>query len=153
MSPSAATEIVGVRVGTSELGIRVDGIREVLRPPPITRVPFMPPSLRGVTSLRGELLPVVDLGVCLGASPVAPPGRLLVVTDPRTGAAVGLLVDTISALGVLPHGAAEPPPEETAAALPARVLEGVAEFGGGVLGVLNLQRVLDAARSANQDEE
>jgi two-component system chemotaxis response regulator CheV len=36
-------------------------VREVMRTPPITSAPEMPPSVEGMVSLRGALVPVVDL--------------------------------------------------------------------------------------------
>ena len=42
-------------------GINVFKVREVMRTPPITSAPDMPSSVEGMVSLRGALVPVVDL--------------------------------------------------------------------------------------------
>lgn len=42
-------------------GINVFKVREVMHAPPITHAPSMPPSVEGFISLRGVLVPVVDL--------------------------------------------------------------------------------------------
>ena len=42
-------------------GIEVSRIEEVLEYQPITRVPKMPESMRGVINVRGNIVPVVDL--------------------------------------------------------------------------------------------
>ena len=50
------------RTGRREtFGINVFKVREVMRTPPITSAPEMPSSVEGMVSLRGALVPVVDL--------------------------------------------------------------------------------------------
>ena len=50
------------RNGRCEIfGINVFKVREVMRVPPITRAPEMPDSVEGMVSLRGVLVPVIDL--------------------------------------------------------------------------------------------
>ena len=50
------------RTGRCEtFGINVFKVREVMRTPPITSAPEMPSSVEGMVSLRGALVPVVDL--------------------------------------------------------------------------------------------
>jgi two-component system chemotaxis response regulator CheV len=57
------------RTGRREtFGINVFKVREVMRTPPITVAPEMPPSVEGMVSLRGVLVPVVDLAHVMPAS-------------------------------------------------------------------------------------
>jgi len=42
-------------------GINVFKVREVMHVPPITHAPDMPPGVMGMISLRGAMIPVVDL--------------------------------------------------------------------------------------------
>jgi chemotaxis signal transduction protein len=49
-------------------------VREVLRVGDITRVPEAPPHIRGVTSVRGRILPVVELRTRLGLPHLGEPG-------------------------------------------------------------------------------
>ena len=57
------------RTGRREtFGINVFKVREVMRTPPITAAPEMPSSVEGMVSLRGVLVPVVDLAKYAGMS-------------------------------------------------------------------------------------
>ena len=49
-----------------ELAFPIAHVRETLSIQPITRVPLTPPCLAGVFSLRGEIVPAVDLGILFG---------------------------------------------------------------------------------------
>ncbi|GAL25372.1 chemotaxis protein CheV [Vibrio variabilis] len=46
--------------------INVFKVKEVLKLPPLTQLPGSHPSIRGVASLRGESLPVIDLRRAIG---------------------------------------------------------------------------------------
>lgn len=132
---------LAVRVGGAEFGIPADRVREVLRPPPLTRVPFAPPGVRGVAQVRGTVLAVVDLGARLGLEPVGAAGRLVVVWG-REREAVGLLVDRV--VGLMDEGGdEETAPDEALAALPPGWLAGVAvPESGRRVALLHLERVL-----------
>lgn len=135
------TATLSVRVGGAEFGLPAAAVREVVRPPPLTRVPFAPAAVRGLAQVRGTVLAVVDLGARLGVAPVASTGRLVVVWG-RGREAVGLLVEGV--VGLVEGDAAEAPlPDEAEAALPPGWLAGVAvPAPGRRVALLHLERVL-----------
>src|SRR5690606_6375709 len=47
--------------GTQQFAINVFKVQEVMRMPKLTRIPDRHPVVRGVTHLRGQTVPVVDL--------------------------------------------------------------------------------------------
>lgn len=61
-------------------GINVFKVREVMRIPEITRAPDMPPAVEGMVSLRGVLVPVVDLAKYIGIQTDTPPS-IMIVTE------------------------------------------------------------------------
>jgi chemotaxis signal transduction protein len=89
-------------------GLPVSCVEEVLRVTTITRLPYAPAPVRGITQLRGRVLPVVDLRVRLGAPavPVGPHSRIVVVSS--RGRTLGLLVDAARQV-LKPRGAAGDP--------------------------------------------
>ena len=126
LQPVGAEEdrAVVVRVGGVEFGVEVRRVREVLRAPRITRLPFPPPTILGIVSIRGTLVPVMDLGERLLGRPSKLDGRLVVVRDPDHEGAIGLLVDAVLDLVPLDPNPQQPPPE-VEASLPAGWVAGV----------------------------
>lgn len=108
--------VLAVTAAGAEFGLPVDAVQEVVRIPHITRLPFPPPSIRGVTSVRGEVVTVMDLGERLLGRSSDPERRLVVVTDPTTGEKVGLLVEDVA--GLVAQDREQPTPAETEASLP-----------------------------------
>jgi two-component system chemotaxis response regulator CheV len=61
-------------------GINVFKVREVMNVPPITQAPDMPPGVRGMISLRGSMIPVVDLAHFCDLQATEEP-KILIVTE------------------------------------------------------------------------
>ncbi|GAB6072370.1 chemotaxis protein [Venenivibrio stagnispumantis] len=55
------------------LGVNVAKVKEVLRTPPLTKVPNMPKEVEGMAEIRGELIPVVSIAKWIGIN--EPPER------------------------------------------------------------------------------
>lgn len=54
-------EIVKFEVGHNIFGINVMKVREIIQPVDITKVPHSHQHMEGMITLRGEILPVIDL--------------------------------------------------------------------------------------------
>ncbi|HHW38200.1 MAG TPA: chemotaxis protein CheV [Bacillales bacterium] len=58
-------EIVEFGVGDNKFGINVIKVKEIINPVPVTTVPHAHPSVEGIITLRGEVLPVVNMSTVL----------------------------------------------------------------------------------------
>ncbi len=69
LAGSNKMEILLFTLGTREIfGINVFKVREVTKTPSITKTPHMPAGVEGVISLRGSVIPVIDLARFIGHS-------------------------------------------------------------------------------------
>jgi len=85
------------RTGRKEtFGINVFKVREVMRTPAITSAPEMPDCVEGMVSLRGVLVPVVDLAKYVGIQSDAPRG-IMIVTE-YNGHTQGFLVEAVDTI-------------------------------------------------------
>ena len=120
-------------------------VTELDRVPAITLVPQTPAWLRGVTSLRGDVLSVVDLRVLLGLDPTsAHTGRMLVVRLLDEEFSVGLLVDGVDRIITLEAGAVHPPAAPLEGPL-ASFLTGMCVAGEELVTIFDLERLLRSA--------
>ena len=87
---------LGFRLGEHWLVTPREDVREVIVPPPLTRVPGARPWLLGVANVRGSLLPVCDLRRLLGEehNTMARKSRIMVYNSDRVPA--GFLVDEVA---------------------------------------------------------
>ncbi len=85
------------RTGRREtFGINVFKVREVMRTPNITAAPEMPSSVEGMVSLRGALVPVVDLARYVGMG-AETPREIMIVTE-YNGHTQGFLVEAVDTI-------------------------------------------------------
>lgn len=101
MSPtSAALPVLVVRAGSRLAALPLGVTRETMRPLPVEAVRGAPAFVAGMSVLRGEPAPVVDLGGLIGA-PGAGVGRFVSV-DAGRGQAFLLAVDEVLGVRRLP---------------------------------------------------
>ena len=82
------------RTGRKEIfGINVFKVREVMRTPEITTAPEMQASVEGMVSLRGQLVPVIDLAKYTGIITDKQP-EIMIVTE-YNGHTQGFLVEAV----------------------------------------------------------
>ena len=103
---------VSCRVERELFALPVAQVQEILRVPSLTRVPHAPFPVRGVTNLRGYVLPVVDLRVRLGIQPVEPGPLARIMVVHSRGRLIGLLVDSVQDVVDVDRLAIEPAPED-----------------------------------------
>ena len=120
-------------------------VSEVVRLGPLTRLPAAPPFLTGVFTHRGEVLPVLDVSqlVGQGAIPLRPSTRAAIVHCGPWKVAV--VSESVEGLIAVPRRALEPPPAESAGV--AEFLSGVAQDKKGPVAILDLPRLVEAARA------
>ena len=74
-------------------GINVFKIREVMHVPNVTHAPDMPPGVKGMVSLRGQMIPVIDLAHFCEMNVIEQPNVLIVTEFNR--ATQGFLVSSV----------------------------------------------------------
>src|SRR5690606_38827011 len=79
LAGSNKMELLLFSLGGSEVfGINVFKVREVCELIPITRTPNVPRGVEGIISLRGAILPVIDLATTINMKTDAPRTKLLI---------------------------------------------------------------------------
>jgi purine-binding chemotaxis protein CheW len=130
-----------------EYGIGILKIREIIGMMPITSVPETPHHVRGVTNLRGKVIPVIDLRLRFGMSESAYTERTCIIVVEIRGAVgllpVGIVVDAVSEVLNIKAEDVEDTPS-FGVRLNTDYILGMAKMGKGVKLLLDIDRVLAA---------
>lgn len=118
-------DALGVRIAGEHYAVSMADLSEVMVLGRWTPVPGQPPYLLGVTNLRGEIRPVLDLHSLLELAPPSPEARSWVVFLKTGGSEVGLRVDGLDRVVHLAY-AALTRPQEAGNGLPQRFISGIA---------------------------
>ena len=137
------------RTGRREtFGINVFKVREVMRTPEITAAPDMPAAVKGMVSLRGVLVPVVDLAEYIGIGSESK--RDIMIVTEYNGHTQGFLVEGVDTILRLDWAQMRVPPEMLNANLGGLVTAVTELADGRLIMMLDVERVL--AETAKYDD-
>jgi purine-binding chemotaxis protein CheW len=142
---AAAEKALAVRLGEDLHAIPITAIEEVLPALPIESIPQCPAFVRGVVSVRGHLIPVLDAAERLGLEGHQRPAEPHIVCVRVGGRLVGLEVD--EALDLIDLSPATLVPAEDIGAS-AGFFAGVVELDDQVVRILDPQRLLAREETA-----
>ena len=141
---------VDARTGRSEtFGINVFKVREVMRTPAITAAPDMPDAVQGMVSLRGALVPVVDLGTYAGVG--ADAQREIMIVTEYNGHTQGFLVEGVDTILRLDWSQMRVPPEMLTARLGGLVTAVTELPDERLVMMLDVERVLSETSRYDDD--
>jgi purine-binding chemotaxis protein CheW len=141
------TQYLTFLIAEEEYAIGILRVREIIQYETVTRVPRMPPWIRGVINLRGGVVPVLDLAIKLGLPRSAVTKETcIVITEVEVDGlhnVMGIVADSVSQVIDLSAHDIEPPP-----AFGTRIrvdyLLGMGKAGKKFVLILDTDRVLSA---------
>ena len=138
-------EMLSFLLGNEEYVVPVEQVREILTPKEITPVPHTADYLIGVCSLRGTVMPVIDLNRRLGlaVSERDEKSRIVVISLGRDDQ-VGLFVDRVRGVVRFLPSSVRPAPETVAQGAGAEFLKGIARKDDRLYIMLDVEKAVGA---------
>lgn len=133
--------IISFFLGDAEYAFEVTDAVEVLRPREVTEVPRTPEFIRGILSVRGEMVPVIDLKLRLGLAPDSSGhGRILVASVEEVKA--GFTVDRLAGVKDVPTSSLGPLNGD-GGDVDAPFLKGLIRVGDTIIRLLNAGTLIE----------
>ncbi len=98
-------------LGQEVYGLEIRVVTEIVGMQNITEVPDLPFYMKGVINLRGKIIPVIDAGMKFGRPPVDYHDRTCIIIMEIENALIGLIVDKVNEVIVIPDESVVPPPD------------------------------------------
>ncbi len=136
-----STQIVAFKLADEEYGINIAAVESIIKMQAITIVPRAPKFVVGVTNLRGNIVPVIDLKTRLelGSRQYTQDSRIVVAL--LKDAKIGMIVDSVSQVIDVDEAQIEPKPQ-MATTIDSSYISGVAKIDGELVILLDLESVL-----------
>lgn len=122
-----------------EYGVDIRQVRQVIRMKEIVRVPEAGEAVEGVISLRGKVVPIINLRRKLGGSQEGPKRWNRIVITEIDGHSVGIIVDKVTDVIKLEPGTVSSPDEMLKNA---SYLTGVARIGNRLVLIADTGMIL-----------
>jgi purine-binding chemotaxis protein CheW len=144
-SPAQIGEYLTFFIAEVEYAVSLNYVREVIPYDTVTRVPAMPETVRGVTNLRGSVVPVIDLSCKFGLPQIeiSPRTCIVLVETPFAGnnMLLGLLTEEVGQVLAIDRNDLLAPPS-FGTPVHTDYLEGMLPLGKKFALALDISRVL-----------
>jgi len=142
-------EFLVFTLGTEEYGIDILKVQEIrgYDADAVTRIANVPEFIKGVTNLRGVIVPIVDLRIKFKMGSVEYNEQTVVIILNLTGRVVGIVVDGVSDVLMLGGEQVRPAPE-FGATLSTEYLTGLGTVDGRMLILVDIERLMTSDEMA-----
>ncbi|MCL0067914.1 chemotaxis protein CheW [Peptococcaceae bacterium] len=157
MSTDTMEQVVVFKLGDQDYALDIMAVKEIIRMEKITKIPAAPDFIEGIISLRGSMIPIVDLSKRFGISgydyidnsddaAVNSNKRIIVLQVKET--VFGIIVDAVQEVMSIPENSLEPPPEVVSGTSFAGVqidiayLKGIAKVNDRLIILIDHNRIL-----------
>lgn len=134
-------QLVVFELANEFYGIDIAVVESIIKMQAITQLPQTPTYIKGVTNLRGTVLPVIDLRIRFGleTQPDTKQTRVIIVTMGKVK--VGVMVDGVSEVLRISDGSIEPLPAMVNS-VNADFLKGIVRLEDRLIILLEVEKVL-----------
>src|SRR5690554_2534499 len=134
-------EFLVFSLGDEEYAVDILKVQEIRGYDNVTRIANAPDFIKGVTDLRGVVVPIIDLRLKLGFSDVVYDGQTVVIVINVADRVVGAVVDGVTDVMALPVDQIKPAPE-FGGAVEARYVNGLVSLEDRMLILVDIDALL-----------
>ncbi|MGV7197018.1 chemotaxis protein CheW [Xanthomonas axonopodis] len=124
-----STRWLRLRCGEQTYALELLKVQEVVLPVPLLPLRGTPSAMLGIMNLRGQVVPVIDLGIHLGSTPIDMDLQTRVVVLEENGETMGLRVSAVEDVTSLTDQQIEPPDNARLCRISNNLFRGVARLG------------------------
>jgi len=135
-------QFVIFQLASGSYALDIASVQEIIRLPTLTVVPQALPYMVGITNLRSSIVPVLDLRRRCGLPAAEPTAATRVVVAQQGSQSLGLIVDSVDEVTIIPAGAVEPVATIVQESRERRLLLGVARLEDRLMLLLDLAKVV-----------
>lgn len=143
-------EFLVFTLGDEEYGIDILKVQEIRGYDQVTRIANTPEFIKGVTNLRGVIVPIIDLRVKFSQPDVEYNDNTVVIVLNLVQRVVGIVVDGVSDVLSLTQDQIRPAPE-FAVTMSTEYLTGLGALGERMLILVDIEKLLSSEEMALMD--
>jgi len=130
-----------------DYGIHVKHVTEIVTLKDFTEIPDMPAFVRGIVNIRGRILPLLDMRVRFGLTPMEYGERTsAIIVEPSRDTSIGLIVDAVKEVTRISADKISPAPR-VGEHFASRFIESVGRVRDEMKVILNIERLLNERES------
>lgn len=100
-------QLVLFSLGKEEYAISITQVKEIIQYKEVTKLPNTPKYMEGIITLRGKIIPVIDLAMRLELAPLKKSDKRVLIIE-TAGWEIGIVVDEVTEVIRLQDSAIDP---------------------------------------------
>lgn len=132
-------------VGRQRFGINVFKIQEIVQCPRLSQIPRSHSVVRGVATMRGKTIPVIDLSMAIGCTPIADITGCFMIVAEYNRSIQGFLVGAVERIVNLNWSEVLPPPKGSGKN---SYLTAVTQIDNDLVEIIDVEKVLAEVANA-----
>jgi purine-binding chemotaxis protein CheW len=133
-------QIVIFDLGKEQFGIEIAAVEGIVKMQEITRIPYAPIYMEGITNLRGAVLPVICLKKRFGLEPDEQTSETRIITVILDSIKMGMIVSAVSEVLTVDDSQIDPPPQFITH-INSEFITGIAKINNRLVILLDLTKV------------
>lgn len=150
-SSEPTQEFLTFTLGSEEYAIDILRVQEIRGYDQVTAIANSPAFIKGVINLRGAIVPIIDLRIKFNLPVVTYDQFTVVIILNVMKRIIGVVVDSVSDVIALAHGAIKPPPE-FGSTFNTEYLMGLATVEARMLILVDIERLMSSGEMALLNE-
>ena len=146
-----ASEFLTFRLSVESYGIEILKVQEIRGYETPTAIANAPSFIKGVITLRGVIVPILDLRIKFQLAEASYDEFTVVIILNIAGRVVGVVVDSVSDVLMLEAGSIRPTPEFASASFDTKYITGLASVDEQMLILLDIEKLMTGADMALVD--
>ena len=123
------------------IGVSTNYVIEIITDHSITMLPLVPDYLKGIISMRGEIIPIIDIRLRMGKLPIEYTSTTCIIILDINDVKIGILVDAVQQVMDVDQSLISPVPVENQQEL----IRGMVSSGGNsVILFLDCEKLIEA---------
>lgn len=142
------TQLVVFNLAEENYGVDISAVEGIIKMQAITKVPKAPDFVEGITNLRGEVMPVIDLRKRFGLPTKEEDKETRIIHVEMEDVRVGMLVDAVTEVLRVSEDDIEPP-SPMVTTVDSAFITGIAKVDERLIILVDLGQVLSTEERAN----
>ena len=130
-------------VGEGGYGIEISYVVEIISVQEITLVPHTHEYVKGIINLRGNVVPVVDMGLRFGQNETVYTEKTCIIVLSMDDMSVGIIVDAVQDVSDIDDESIQDPPKVTGSQMKNHFIKAVGVVGGEIKQLIDVYRVFE----------
>ena len=136
-------QLVIFELGKEQFGIEIAAVEGIVKMQEITRIPYAPSYMEGITNLRGAVLPVIDLRKRFGLQEEEETRDTRIITVNMDSIKIGMIVSSVTEVLTIDENVIEMP-QGMMTSINSQFITGVAKIDNRLVILLSLADILSS---------